>query len=355
MPSGEGGKGSNGPTSPSAGMMQAGGRGLDSGLAKTAPVGENLTQKTYRSYRRRLVLFSKQCHRRGRETAVEGAFLAVSLLGDAAWEATEHLDLDALEASDKPFDTITKLLDGLYQYEELVEVPSRCEEFFQEFSRNKGEDMQSYLVRHMTMMKRMKEIKVEIPKLLAGWHFLTRAGVPKWTHVQVKSMCGGELDYDKVSLALMRMFGGDHRPNPIVMAEKKLSMRMSRQRMTATMRTRPMMIGLVMAMTMATTMRSATTKMLKNLCHLMWRVPLTRLRRPMSTTWSLVAECETWLCREAFTRLWHWDRKLVNKAMVEKEMVKEKEKESQKEERAKEKESRSPTRGTSRTGGRCQD
>ena len=214
MPSGEGGKGSNGPTSPMAGTMQAGGRGLDSGLAKTAPVGENLTQKTYRSYRRRLVLVSKQCHRRGRETAVEGAFLAVSLLGDAAWEATEHLHLDVLEASDKPFDTITKLLDGLYQYEELVEVPSRCEEFFQEFSRNEGEDMQSYLVRHMTMMKRMKEIKVEILKLLAGWHLLTLAGVPKWTHVQVKSMCGGELDYDKVSLALMRMFGGDHRPNP---------------------------------------------------------------------------------------------------------------------------------------------
>ena len=82
-------------------------------------------------------------------------------------EATAHLDLDALEASDKPFDTITKLLDGLYQYEELVEVPTRCEEFFQEFSRNKGEDMQSYLVRHMTMMKRMKEIKVEIPGRLA--------------------------------------------------------------------------------------------------------------------------------------------------------------------------------------------
>ena len=46
MPSGEGGKGSNGPTSPMAGSTQAGGRGLDSGLAKTAPVGENLTQKT---------------------------------------------------------------------------------------------------------------------------------------------------------------------------------------------------------------------------------------------------------------------------------------------------------------------
>ena len=216
MPS-EGGKGSNGPTSttsPTTSPYPNGGRGMDSGLAKSAPFGENLSQKTYRSYRRRLVLFSKQCHRRGRETAVEGAFLAVSLLGDSAWEATEHLDLEALETSEKPFDLITKLLDGLYQYEELVEVPSRCEEFFQDFSRNKGEDMQSYLVRHMTMMKRMKEVKVEIPKLLAGWHLLTRSGVPKWTHVQVKSMCGGELDYDKVSLALMRMFGGDHRPNP---------------------------------------------------------------------------------------------------------------------------------------------
>ena len=106
------------------------------------------------------------------------------------------------------------MLDGLYQYEELVEVPSRCEEFCQEFFRNRGEDMQSYLVRHMAMMKRMKQINVEIPKLLAGWHLLTHARVPKWTHVQVKSMCGGELDYDKVSLTLMRMFGRDHRPNP---------------------------------------------------------------------------------------------------------------------------------------------
>eukprot|EP00434_Breviolum_minutum_P040876 symbB.v1.2.036343.t1/scaffold5099.1/size30949/1 len=126
MPS-EGGKGSNGPTSttsPTTSPYPNGGRGMDSGLAKSAPFGENLSQKTYRSYRRRLVLFSKQCHRRGRETAVEGAFLAVSLLGDSAWEATEHLDLEALETSEKPFDLITKLLDGLYQYEELVEVPS---------------------------------------------------------------------------------------------------------------------------------------------------------------------------------------------------------------------------------------
>ena len=74
--------------------------GLDSGLAKSAPHADGLTQKTYRSYRRRLVLLSMQCHRRGRETAVEGAFLAVSLLSDAAWEATEQLDFERVEQED---------------------------------------------------------------------------------------------------------------------------------------------------------------------------------------------------------------------------------------------------------------
>ena len=32
--------------------------------------------------------------------------------------------------------------------------------------------------------------------------------------MQVKALCGGDLLYDKVSKALMRMFGADHKPNP---------------------------------------------------------------------------------------------------------------------------------------------
>lgn len=151
--------------------------GLDSGLAKSASQADGLTQKSYRSYRRRLLLFSMQCHRRGRETAVEGAFLAVSLLNDAAWEATELLDFERMEQEERPFPPLLDLLDGLYQYEDVVDVPNRCEEFFQDFSRTKGEEMQAYLTRHATMMKKMKEIKVEIPEILAEWHLMTRAGV----------------------------------------------------------------------------------------------------------------------------------------------------------------------------------
>ena len=188
-------------------------RGLDSGLAKAAPTAENLTAKNYRSYRRRLALFEKQCTRRGNNVAIEGAFLVLSLLQDSAWDAAEQLDIDEIENHDKPFEPILRLLDRLYQYEDDVELPARCEEFFQEFSRNKGEEMQMYIIRHATLRKKMKEAGVDVPDLLAGWHLMARAGVPRWTHLQVKSLCNGQLTYQKVSQALMKMFGGDHKPN----------------------------------------------------------------------------------------------------------------------------------------------
>ena len=88
-------------------------RGLDSGLAKAAPSAQGLTQKTYRSYRRRLDLFSRQCQRRGSSVAIEGAFLILSQLQDVAWDAMESLDYDDIELADDPFRPITKVLDPL--------------------------------------------------------------------------------------------------------------------------------------------------------------------------------------------------------------------------------------------------
>ena len=188
-------------------------RGLDSGLAKACPSSENLNQKTYRSYRRRLELFKKQCDRRGHDATIEGAFLVINRLRDVAWDATEQLSFDEVERSPDPFRLEFRLLDELYQYEDLIEVPSRCDEFFSDFSRKKGEELQAYLIRHRTLLKRMSEVNVEVPPLLSGWHLLTRAGVPRWTHVQIKAMCSGDLEYEKVGKALIRMFGGDHQPN----------------------------------------------------------------------------------------------------------------------------------------------
>ena len=73
--------------------------------------------------------------------------------------------------------------------------------------------MRAYIIRHATLCKKMKEVGVDVLDLLAGWHLLSRSGAPRRTHIQLKSLCQGSLNYQKVSQALLKMFGGDHKPN----------------------------------------------------------------------------------------------------------------------------------------------
>eukprot|EP00434_Breviolum_minutum_P011884 symbB.v1.2.010485.t1/scaffold674.1/size176181/2 len=159
-------------------------RGLDSGLAKAAPLATGLSQKTYKSYRRRLELFGRQCLRRGKETAVEGACLVMSQLQDVAWDAAESIDYDDIELDPDPFKPIKKVLDVLFQHEEEVELPERCQEFLSSSAETKE--------------KNYKPI----------W-----SGIPRWTHPQVKALCGGDLNVQNVAKAMTRMFGGDSKPN----------------------------------------------------------------------------------------------------------------------------------------------
>ena len=184
-----------------------------SGLAKAAPSAVGLTQTTYRSFRRRLDLFGRQRLRRGNATAVEGAYLVLSQLQDVAWDASESIDYDDIELNEDPFKPIVEVLDKLFQHEEEVELPERCTEFFEKSNRERGEELQAYLARHQTMLRKLKKLKVDIPPILAGWHLLQRSGVPRWTHPQIKAMCNGEMEVDKVSKALTRMFGGDSKPS----------------------------------------------------------------------------------------------------------------------------------------------
>ena len=73
-----------------------------------------------------------------------------------------------------------------------MELPARCDNFFQRFAKKKNETMQEYLARHATESKKLRDVKNDIPSQLAGWHLLTRAAIPPWTDVQVKTMCTGD-------------------------------------------------------------------------------------------------------------------------------------------------------------------
>ena len=169
----------NGPTPANGGQQgQVGGfeRGLDSGLAKAAPSAQGLTQKTYRSYRGRLDLFSRQCQRRS-WCRHRGCLLdPLSVPRRGLGRNGEPGLYNDIELTDDHFKPITKVLDSLFQHEEEVELPERCQEFFEQFQRERQEELQAYLVRHQTMVKQLKD-------LLAGWHLLMQlASQDGFTH-----------------------------------------------------------------------------------------------------------------------------------------------------------------------------
>ena len=80
-------------------------------------------------------------------------------LQDSAWDSTEGIDYEDIEFSENPFLPIRQTLDLLYQHEEEVELPELCQEFFEQFAREKGEESAG----------------------VHSGHMLSQAGVPRWT------------------------------------------------------------------------------------------------------------------------------------------------------------------------------
>ena len=186
-------------------------RGLDSSLQKHAPETKNLEASNYRIFRRKLETYEKMCLRRGTTCAIEAAFGIFAQLQDTHWEITETMDLDDLDA--RHFACLKDVLDPLFKYGEEIEVPKRCQEFFYQFSRKKNETMQEYIARHKQERQRLRECKIDIPEVLAGWHLLARSAIPSWTEVQVRTVCAGNMDCGKIEKALVQIFGADHRPH----------------------------------------------------------------------------------------------------------------------------------------------
>ena len=261
---------------------------LDGGLAKTCPEGKKLTRQSYRTYRRGAKIFQLSCQRRGPNVVSEGALLMLQLQEGDAWLACEYLDIEDLEQDANAFATILGALDKLYHYDDRVELPNRTESFFDEFARLKGETLQEYVLRHSQEIMRLKELRIELPDTVVGWHMLSRSGVPAWQLPTVRSACGHTLESDKVREALLMMFGADSKPH-----QKDVSHRggvEQRTTMMVSMSTKTMATTIVrpavLARTTPTTKRklsttggrrvSPTTKSQRN-----WTGPMTIWKRPM--------------------------------------------------------------------------
>lgn len=82
-------------------------RGLDVGLAKSAPHAGDFSAETCKPCKRMIDLFGLQCSRRIKDKAL----LVLSSLRGDAWDATEGMDLRLLE-TEQAFAHLRECLDG---------------------------------------------------------------------------------------------------------------------------------------------------------------------------------------------------------------------------------------------------
>ena len=112
-------------------------------MAKAMPLDFDGKAQHYRDYRRRLELVRKLCKRRGTDCESEGGFTLLQCLPKFCWEATRHLDFDVVDGVDG-FGKIIGALERLYRYDDSVEAPIRCQEYFEKFCRKPDETLNEY-------------------------------------------------------------------------------------------------------------------------------------------------------------------------------------------------------------------
>ena len=176
-------------------------RGIDAGLAKSAPDASEIDAHNYRDFRRRLEVFERMCMRRGPDAVAEGAFMILNTLRGEAWMVTETIDLNELETINA-FEVLRREIDMLYRYEPEVEMPSRCEDFFNTFCREAGETLNTYIARRARARTRLNEAGVPLPDKLAGWHLMSRAAIPRWQEPTLRAHCRNVLTVRNVTEAL---------------------------------------------------------------------------------------------------------------------------------------------------------
>ncbi|CAK0883894.1 unnamed protein product [Prorocentrum cordatum] len=142
----------------------------------------------------------------------ERAFLVMNSLQGETAEATEEIDLGLLETDDA-FRPLFKVLDEYYKCDNQTQLPARTGQIFGRFARQDKESMKLCCVRHQRDLRKLKEVGMEIPDMLAGWRLLTRAAILPSGAAQVRSQCVDGLSWQKVGKALLDACGAEGLPD----------------------------------------------------------------------------------------------------------------------------------------------
>lgn len=151
-----------------------------------------------RDYRRRIELFLAT-------TGIDPEYRAgrlVEQLKDAAWRATETLDMSLLRTPDGVSHLLAHLQEELEPVEYL-QVFSTLSTFYKGFRRQKGEEMVTYDTRYRVQCQKLDEVGAGISGLTKAYWFLECAAISEEVRKQVIAAAGGDYSYEKLRTALI--------------------------------------------------------------------------------------------------------------------------------------------------------
>jgi len=146
--------------------------------------------------------------KRGHEAILN---LIGSLTG-VAWKVAEAYDLEDLEKkpADQHFDKLLKLLDAAFEYDSRVQLPADFDRYFVSLQRKPGQTLLQYVTEHDECLRRLSDHKIDLPKVVQGWHLLRKAGLTR-EQKQLIMTQAPTLERMKVQEAMYLVLGQDHK------------------------------------------------------------------------------------------------------------------------------------------------
>ena len=171
------------------------------------PIFSNKPQD-YREWRQRILLYKRKLdlQNKGKEAVLN---VPTSLHG-VAWKQIEgHVDT-ILGKDEGSFDLLIKHLDGMFKYNEDVEMPRAFERFFYGTTRRPEQTLLSYVSEHKEALAEVEKHGVQIADKVNGWILLRRSGLTSEQKQLIMTQCP-KLSYDKVVENLFYLFGQDYK------------------------------------------------------------------------------------------------------------------------------------------------
>ena len=129
----------------------------------------------YKEWRKRIHIY----HRKMTISKRSGESLLniIGSLTGTAWRLLEDFDLETAEKPES-FNAVIKILDGHFEYDSRVQLPSDFDGYFG-LQRRQGQTLLSYVSDHTEMHKKLEKHGVSLPTSVQGWHLLRQCGLTR--------------------------------------------------------------------------------------------------------------------------------------------------------------------------------